>query len=96
MNVNPSILNACDTCLIRDHAKSSMWDAKRNWLQRRGLIAHFILFYKVIPHVETNKMCRKSILVVISFPKIIFDIEHYECKSQMMHANDRDACGCVV
>ncbi len=29
-------------------------------------------------------MCLKSIAVVISFPKIIFDIEHYECKSRVM------------
>ncbi len=33
------------------------------------------------------KICLKSIYVVISIPKIIFEIEHYECKSQMMHAN---------
>ncbi len=36
-----------------------------------------------------NKICLKSISV-ISFPKIIFEIEHYECKSQMMYANDGD------
>ncbi len=44
-------------------------------------------------HVKMNKMCLKSISVVI-FPKIIFEIEHYECKS-IMHANERDACRCV-
>ncbi len=38
-------------------------------------------------HVEMNTMCLKSISVVISFPKIIFEIEHYECKSRMMHAD---------
>ncbi len=26
--------------------------------------------------------------MIISFPKIIFEIEHYECKSRMMNAND--------
>ncbi len=33
-------------------------------------------------------MCLNSIFVVISFPKIIFEIEHYEYKSRMMHANE--------
>ncbi len=28
-------------------------------------------------HVEMNKMCLTSISVVISFPKIIYEIEHY-------------------
>ncbi len=46
-------------------------------------------------NVKMNKMCLKSISVVISFPKIIFEIEHYECKSRIMHANEGDACGCV-
>ncbi len=32
-------------------------------------------------------MCLKSISVVISFPKIIYEIEQYECKSRMMHVN---------
>ncbi len=33
----------------------------------------------------------KSISTVISFPKTIFEIEHYECKSQIMHANEEGA-----
>ncbi len=38
-------------------------------------------------HVEINEMRLKSISVVMSFPMIIFEIEHYECKSRMMHAD---------
>lgn len=33
-------------------------------------------------------MYLKSISVVISFSKIIFEREHYECKSQMIHVNE--------
>ncbi len=32
-------------------------------------------------HVEMNKMCLKSLSVEILFPKIIFEIEHYDRKS---------------
>ncbi len=39
-----------------------------------------------------NRICLKLVLVVISFPKIIFEIEHYECKSRMMHENEA-MCG---
>ncbi len=39
-------------------------------------------------YVEINKMSLKSNSVVISFPKIIFEIEHCECKSGMIHPND--------
>ncbi len=45
-------------------------------------------------YVEMNKMCLKSISLVISFPKI-FKIEHYECKSWMMHANEEGVYGYV-
>ncbi len=51
---------------------------------------HFILF-----HVKMNKMYLKSIYVVKSFFKIRFEIELYECKSQMMHTNEGNAQGCV-
>ncbi len=45
--------------------------------------------------VEMNKMCLNSISVVISLRNIIFEIEHYECKSRMMHPNEADVCRCV-
>ncbi len=35
-------------------------------------------------HVEMNKMFS---VLLLSFPKITFDIEYYESKSRMMHAN---------
>ncbi len=33
-------------------------------------------------------MWLKSISVIISFFRIIFEIEHYECKSRMMHVDE--------
>ncbi len=46
-----------------------------------------------LSHTHVDQMCLRSISVVISFLKIIFESEHYECKSRMMHTNDGNAWG---
>ncbi len=44
--------------------------------------------------LKSISMCLKSVFDLI-FHKITFEIEHYECKSWMMHANEGVGCGCV-
>ncbi len=61
---------------------------KRKSVQKEGGVKEPISIMLSHIYVEMNKMCLKSISVVISFPKIIFEIEHYECKSWMMLADE--------
>ncbi len=67
---------------LRGCPNSCMWEAKGNQLQRgRGQEPiSYISIRLSHTYVEMNKMCLKSISVVISFPKIRFEIEHYKCK----------------
>ncbi len=70
---------------LRNHQKIWMWDIKGNWLEGGGGVKgqEPISYFSIRlshTHVEMNKMCLKPISVII-FPKIIFEIEHYECKS---------------
>ncbi len=76
---------------LRDRPKSCIWDAKGNRLKGGGgrLAQEPISYFSIRSshtHVETNKMCLKSISLVISFSKIRFGVEHYKCQSEMMHA----------
>ncbi len=40
-------------------------------------------------------MWKSTISVVISFPKIRFEIEHYKWKSRLMHANEGNEWECM-
>ncbi len=70
-------------CTLMDHANGCICDVKENQLQMGGGGQEPIPYVSIrLSHtlVEMNKMCLKSIYVVISFPKIIIEIEHYEYK----------------